>query len=86
VFAVKETTKTAWYSSVILAGVGVTACILYYIFNELFSSDSANNVYAAALNRCLKEIKIIDLLGEPIKGFGEETRRGRRQHVRYTLV
>ncbi|KAF4527348.1 hypothetical protein B566_EDAN001125 [Ephemera danica] len=82
---VKETTTTAWYSSVIIAGVGVTAFILYYILNELFSKDSANNVYAAALNRCLKETKVVDLLGEPIKGFGEETRRGRRGHVSHLI-
>jgi len=80
---VRETTKTVGYSGIVLGGVGVTAVILYYVFNELFSKDSANSVYAAALERCIKEPRVADLLGEPIKGFGEETRRGRRTHVRY---
>lgn len=83
VFPVKETTKTVGYSGIVLGGVGVTAVILYYVFNELFSKDSPNSVYAAALERCVKETRVADLLGEPIKGFGEETRRGRRTHVRY---
>ncbi|XP_059480449.1 mitochondrial import inner membrane translocase subunit Tim21 [Neocloeon triangulifer] len=82
---VKETTKTVGYSGIVLGGLGVTAIILYYVFRELFSSDSPNSVYTAALERCIKNPKVADLLGEPIKGFGEETRRGRRTHVSHLL-
>ncbi|XP_065345740.1 mitochondrial import inner membrane translocase subunit Tim21 [Cloeon dipterum] len=82
---VKETTKTVGYSGIVLAGLGVTSIILYYVFRELFSSDSPNSVYTAALDRCLRDPKVADLLGEPIKGFGEETRRGRRTHVSHLL-
>ncbi|XP_014251701.1 mitochondrial import inner membrane translocase subunit Tim21 [Cimex lectularius] len=82
---VKETTKTVSYSVVILAGVSVTAMLFYVIFKELFSSKSPNNVYAKAFDRCTRETKVLDALGEPIKGFGEENRRGRRRHVSHTL-
>lgn len=78
---VKETTKTASYLGVILAGVGVTAVIFYQVFRELFSSKSPNSVYTTSLKKCCADPRVIDSLGEPIKGFGEETRRGRRRHV-----
>lgn len=78
---VKETTKTASYLGVILLGVGVTGALFYAVFNELFSSKSPNNVYTKAAKRCLNDPRIQDSLGQPITTYGEETRRGRRQHV-----
>ena len=35
-----------------------------------------------ASDQCMNHPKVQDLLGEPIKAFGEESRRGRRRHVR----
>lgn len=49
---IKETTKTVSYTGIILAGVGVTGVILYYVFRELFSSNSANSIYSVALEKC----------------------------------
>lgn len=54
---IKETTKTASYTAVILAGIGVTAVMLWAIFRELFSSTSPNNIYSDALER-VKEVNI----------------------------
>ncbi|XP_015108577.1 mitochondrial import inner membrane translocase subunit Tim21 [Diachasma alloeum] len=82
---VKENTKSAWYVSVIIAGVGVTAVMFYAIFKELFSGKSPNSVYSKALDRIMKDPKVLDALGEPIKAFGEENRRGRRRHVSHTV-
>ncbi|KXJ76029.1 hypothetical protein RP20_CCG010467 [Aedes albopictus] len=81
---VKENTKTASYMGVILLGVGVTSVLFYAIFKELFSSNSPNNIYTEALERVKDEPKVKDALGAPIKGFGEESRRGRRNHVAHT--
>ncbi|XP_046385490.1 mitochondrial import inner membrane translocase subunit Tim21 [Ischnura elegans] len=82
---VKETTKTVSYLGVILFGVGVTGFILFTVFKELFSSNSPNSIYTAALEKCRKDPRVVDLLGDPIKGFGEETRRGRRRHVSHIV-
>lgn len=79
---VKETTKTASYLGVILLGVGITGIIFVTVFKELFSSKSPNNVYSKALERICTDTRVQDALGEPISGYGEENRRGRRQHVR----
>uniref|UniRef100_A0A182WRV8 Mitochondrial import inner membrane translocase subunit Tim21 n=1 Tax=Anopheles quadriannulatus TaxID=34691 RepID=A0A182WRV8_ANOQN len=81
---VKENTKTASYMGVILLGVGVTGMLFYVIFWELFSSDSPNNIYSEALERVKEEPRVKDALGAPIKGYGEESRRGRRTRVAHT--
>lgn len=58
---IKETTKTVSYTGVILAGVGVTGILFYYIFRELFSSNSPNSIYSVALEKC-KNVSIFILL------------------------
>lgn len=82
---VKETTQTASYLGIILLGVGVTGTLFYSVFSELFSSKSPNNIYAKAAKRCIEYPQIEDKLGYPIKAYGEETRRGRRQHVSHAF-
>merc|ERR1712032_1658826 len=77
----KEGAKTASYSLVILAGLGMCATVFYTVFRELFSSNSANSLYDKAVADCLAHEKLADLLGEPVKAFGEENRRHRRTHV-----
>lgn len=52
---IKENTKTASYTAIILAGIGVTGVMLYAIFRELFSSCSPNNIYSEALD-LVKEV------------------------------
>lgn len=82
---IKENTKTASYTGVILLGVGLTGGLFYVIFRELFSSNSPQNIYTAALDRCVSDPQIQDALGAPIKGFGEENSRRRRRHVAHTI-
>ena len=88
----KEGAKTASYSLVILAGLGMCATVFYTVFRlqfyhpllpllipssfvvrELFSSNSANSLYDKAVADCLAHEKLADLLGEPVKAFGEST-------------
>lgn len=54
---IKETTKTVSYTGVILLGVGVTGVIFFYVFRELFSSNSPNSIYSDALEKC-KNVRI----------------------------
>ena len=74
--------KTASYGAVVVVGLGVTAGLLFYCAKELFGGDSPNAVYQRAADKCLADPKVKDLLGEPIKAFGEETSRRRRKHAR----
>ncbi|XP_043255328.1 mitochondrial import inner membrane translocase subunit Tim21 [Colletes gigas] len=82
---VKENTKSLGYLGVIVGGVGIVGLMFYIVFNELFSSKSPTKVYSKALDRCIKDPKVVDALGEPIKGYGEESRRGRRTHVNHVI-
>lgn len=82
---IKETTKTVSYTGVILLGVGVTGVIFFYVFRELFSSNSPNSIYSEALEKCKQDPRVEDALGAPIKGYGEETTRRRRTHVSHAV-
>ncbi|CAH0404925.1 unnamed protein product [Chilo suppressalis] len=82
---IKETTKTVSYTGIILLGVGVTGVIFFYVFRELFSSNSANSIYSTALEKCKNDPRVEDALGSPIKGYGEETTRRRRTHVSHAV-
>uniref|UniRef100_A0A673V783 Mitochondrial import inner membrane translocase subunit Tim21 n=1 Tax=Suricata suricatta TaxID=37032 RepID=A0A673V783_SURSU len=57
--------------------------LFYTIFRELFSSSSPNKIYGKALEKCRSHPEVISVFGEPVKGYGETTRRGRRQHVSF---
>lgn len=78
---VKEAGKDFTYLIVVLVGIGVTGGLLYVVFKELFSSSSPSKIYGDALEKCRAHPEVIGVFGEPIKGYGETTRRGRRQHV-----
>ncbi|XP_067213640.1 mitochondrial import inner membrane translocase subunit Tim21-like isoform X2 [Linepithema humile] len=78
---VKENLKSAGYLGVIIGGIGITAFIFYALFSELFSSKSPYAVYSKARLRCIEHPKVIDILGAPVKAYGDETRRGRRRHI-----
>lgn len=60
--------------------------MFYAILSELFSGQSPNSVYTDTLKLCRNDEKLVDLLGEPIKGYGELSARGRRRHVRFAFT
>ncbi|XP_056157818.1 mitochondrial import inner membrane translocase subunit Tim21-like isoform X1 [Lampris incognitus] len=78
---VKEAGRDFTYLIVVLIGLGVTGGLLYVVFQELFSSSSPNKVYGKAFNKVKSHPEVIGAFGEPIKCYGETTRRGRRQQV-----
>ncbi|KAM9436632.1 mitochondrial import inner membrane translocase subunit Tim21 [Clarias gariepinus] len=78
---VKQAGRDFTYLIVVLVGLGVTGGLLYVIFQELFSSSSPSKIYGKAFNKCKTHPEVIGAFGEPIKGYGETTRRGRRQQV-----
>ncbi|NWS74025.1 TIM21 translocase, partial [Crotophaga sulcirostris] len=78
---VKEAGRDFTYFIVVLVGIGVTGGLFYVIFKELFSSSSPSKIYGDALEKCRSHPEIIGVFGESIKGYGEATRRGRRQFV-----
>ncbi|XP_076868955.1 mitochondrial import inner membrane translocase subunit Tim21 isoform X2 [Brachyhypopomus gauderio] len=78
---VKQAGTDFTYLVVVLVGLGVTGGLLYVIFQELFSSSSPSKLYGKAFDKCKSHPEVIGAFGEPIKGYGETSRRGRRQQV-----
>lgn len=81
---VKQAGADFTYLIVAIIGAGVTGGLLYVVFTELFSSSSPSKLYGNAFKKCRNHPEVIAAFGEPIKAFGETTRRGRRQHVAST--
>ncbi|XP_054020352.1 mitochondrial import inner membrane translocase subunit Tim21 isoform X2 [Dryobates pubescens] len=79
---VKEAGRDFTYFIVVLVGIGVTGGLFYVIFKELFSSSSPSKIYGDALEKCRSHPEVVAVFGDSIKGYGEATRRGRRQLVR----
>lgn len=82
---IKETTKTVSYLGIVLVGFSISLSVIYVIFSELFSSKSPNKVYSKAFDYVSKDPRVQNAIGDQIKGFGEESRRGRRQHISHVL-
>lgn len=80
---VKDAGRDFSYLIVVLVGISVTGGLFYTIFKELFSSSSPSKIYGKALEKCRSHPEVISVFGEPVKGYGEMTRRGRRQHVSF---
>ncbi|XP_012881563.1 PREDICTED: mitochondrial import inner membrane translocase subunit Tim21 [Dipodomys ordii] len=80
---VREAGRDFTYLIVVLIGISITGSLLYTIFKELFSSSSPNKIYGKALEKCRIHPEVISIFGKPLKGYGEMSRRGRRQHVSF---
>lgn len=78
---IKETSKTISYTGIIIVVFCIAMTIVYAILSELFSSKSPHRIYSRAYKYISEDPKVRNLIGDQIKGFGEETRRGRRRHV-----
>lgn len=81
----KEGAKTTSYMGVIVIGVGVTVVMFGAILKELFSSNSPVAIYSDAFDKCKVDPRVQDALGMPVKCYGEESRRGRRNHVAHQI-
>ncbi|XP_065221799.1 mitochondrial import inner membrane translocase subunit Tim21 [Planococcus citri] len=78
---IKETTKTVSYLGFVLVGFSIGLSVIFAICYELFSGKSPNKIYSKAFDYVSKDSRIQNVIGDQIKGFGEETRRGRRRHI-----
>lgn len=57
--------------------------LVLHDFQRTFSASSPHKIYGKALEKCRSHPEVIGVFGEPVKGYGEMTRRGRRQHVSF---
>ncbi|XP_013382678.1 mitochondrial import inner membrane translocase subunit Tim21 [Lingula anatina] len=69
----------------IILGLGATGSLFYFVYRELFSRESPYGIYEEAMDICLKDTRVQDALGKPLKAHGETSGRGRRRHIRHTI-
>ena len=58
IFSVVQAGKDTTYLLVICVGFGIAAVLLYYVFGELFSSNSVQRLFSAALARIKADEKV----------------------------
>eukprot|EP00158_Paraphelidium_tribonemae_P000338 Partr_v1_DN21524_c0_g1_i1_m20329 putative translocase of inner mitochondrial membrane 21 homolog (yeast) len=70
VYATKQTS----YTGIVLAGLGLSATLIYLVTSELFGSDHASAMYNKALDSVRANEQAVALLGEPVKGYRDHQR------------
>jgi len=79
----KENVKTASYSVVVLAGIGIVGTVLFVVGKELFAGDTPQDFFQYGSDKCMNHEKVQDLLGEPINAYGVSTRRHKSKQVKH---
>eukprot|EP01134_Creolimax_fragrantissima_P000377 CFRG0377T1 len=78
---VVEAGRDLSYLAIILFGCGLTGVFAYSVFGELFGGSTPQALYSKSVKRIRSDDRAKMLLGDNIKAYGEETRRGRRRHL-----
>ncbi|OAF64623.1 Mitochondrial import inner membrane translocase subunit Tim21 [Intoshia linei] len=78
----KEVSTDIFYLFIILCGIGCFGYIGYTLFSEIGSSQSPVSIYGKVFKLCNKNDEVYITFGSPLKSYGSETRRFRRQHIR----
>ncbi|KAI1724975.1 TIM21 domain-containing protein [Ditylenchus destructor] len=78
---IKKGTVNTIYISIAAVSVAIIGAIAYFLVIEMFKADSPTRIYSKALKMIKNDDQCIDLFGSSIKGFGEDSGRGRRRHV-----
>ncbi|KAI1715520.1 TIM21 domain-containing protein [Ditylenchus destructor] len=78
---IKKATVNTFYISIGAMSLAIIGAIGYFLVIEMFKADSPTRIYSKALKMIKNDVRCIDLFGSSIKGFGEDSGRGRRRHV-----
>lgn len=85
IFSVKQRAKNMVLYSAFIASVAVLCGMCYLMYEQIFSPGSPQSVFSKSLTAIRTDPECKYFLGEKIKGYGEETYRGRRRHLAHHL-
>lgn len=70
-----RTTQQTFNFGIILAGLAGTIAVGYFLYAEVFASDSKTRIFNRAVDRIRADPQVLELLGsrEKIRAFGEPT-------------
>lgn len=77
----KKGVATSFYITAGAISAVAIGALIYCLFDYLWAPDSPQRIYSKALKAIKNDAQCADLLGDSIKGFGEDTGRGRRRHI-----
>ena len=80
---VKQAGKDVTYFGIMLFGFAVTGSLVWYVVSELLFSFSPTKVFSEALELVKLDPRVAAALGDGLKGYGEDSGRGRRCNVSY---
>jgi len=75
--------KATSYVGIVLLGVGLLGGLLYFLLSELFSTSSPGAIYDKSANLAKNHPDVQELLGTPLKAYGEGRRR---EHPAYQYL
>uniref|UniRef100_A0AC34PWT2 Mitochondrial import inner membrane translocase subunit Tim21 n=1 Tax=Panagrolaimus sp. JU765 TaxID=591449 RepID=A0AC34PWT2_9BILA len=78
---VKKKAENTFYYVVFFGSVVALGALGYYFIEQFLAPDSPQTIYSKALKLVRQDDRCEDLYGPAIKGFGEDTGRGRRRHI-----
>lgn len=79
----KKSAQNAFFYSALAVSAAALAGVSYLLFDFFFAADSPQRIYSKALERVRADPECVALLGSPIAGFGEQSRRSRRHIAHY---
>ncbi|XP_071959181.1 mitochondrial import inner membrane translocase subunit Tim21-like [Antedon mediterranea] len=82
---VAQASKDLTYIAVVVVGAVLLIAMFYTVGQELMDSKSPNSVFTRSLKLCKNNYEVVEAIGEPVKGYGEMDRRGRRRHVSHMI-
>lgn len=84
---VVEHTKTGFYSLVIVAGLGISAVLIWGLVSELWSDTSPTTVFKMTMKQIKAHEKANEILGKNIRGFGDTMSRSHKnlEHQAYIV-
>jgi len=65
----------------IVGGLLVAGVLFFSVTREFMATDSPGVIFAQALKKVKEDPRVVEALGEPITGHGEQSGRNRRRHI-----
>ena len=80
-FLVFQAGKDITFLVAIVGGLLVAGGLFYNVAREFMAADSPAVIFSLALRMVKEDPRVVEALGEPITGHGEESGRNRRKHI-----
>uniref|UniRef100_A0AC35GPF5 Mitochondrial import inner membrane translocase subunit Tim21 n=1 Tax=Panagrolaimus sp. PS1159 TaxID=55785 RepID=A0AC35GPF5_9BILA len=78
---VKKQAENTFLYAIVAASVIALGALGYYFVEQFLASDSPQTIYSKVLKQVQNDERCQETFGAGMKGYGEDTGRGRRRHI-----